>query len=256
MKKLTLILTLLSSFAGYNVIFLSKPVVYSPVPEILWWKFSDGSGSTVTATVGPNGACGIGSAAPTWIAGLNGGFALQFDGIDDTLSSASSVTYGVNIITVCCWLWWDAFANDDKLLMESSNPFNSNNGTYIIDPNNNGGLAVGSYELAIQDSLTAPGFYREQYFTRPSAAAWHHYCFVFDNSTTTGNIKVYVDAALTSTSIGISSKTGSNNFSAQILYLMSRGNSSLFGAGRLDDLRIYNRELSAGEVTAVKNNPQ
>ncbi len=48
----------------------------------------------------------------------------------------------------------------------------------------------------------------------------------------------------------LSSGTGAGNFANSTLYFMSRAGSSLFGAGSLDEVAIYNRALSAAEIAA------
>ena len=46
----------------------------------------------------------------------------------------------------------------------------------------------------------------------------------------------------------LNSGTGAGNFANSALYFMSRNASALFGKGSLDEVAIYNRALSAGEI--------
>ena len=48
----------------------------------------------------------------------------------------------------------------------------------------------------------------------------------------------------------MNSNTGAGNFANSTLYFMSRGASSRFGKGNLDEVAIYNRALTATEVAA------
>jgi hypothetical protein len=48
----------------------------------------------------------------------------------------------------------------------------------------------------------------------------------------------------------LNSGTGAGNFANSTLYFMSRNASSLFGKGNLDEVAIYNRALSAAEISA------
>jgi hypothetical protein len=77
---------------------------------------------------------------------------------------------------------------------------------------------------------------------------FHHYSLIFDNSTSAGDVYAYVDGVLQATTLDKDLKTASGNLGSYSWYLMSRAGTSLFGAGILDDVRIYNRALSADEV--------
>ena len=49
------------------------------------------------------------------------------------------------------------------------------------------------------------------------------------------------------------SGTGAGNFANSQLFFMSRNAAGLFGAGDLDEVAIYNRALSAAEVSTHRN---
>jgi uncharacterized protein len=222
----------------------------SPVPEILWWKFPNGSGSTATAAVGPD--CALGAAPPTWAAGYGTiPYSLDFDGSDDRAASASAVTYGSPEITIAMWLRWDAFSNNDDLALESSNNSNNNAYTFVLDPNSSSPAA---FVVAVKG---ATGTLAKS-FTRPTQGFWHHYAFAMSQSANTGagDLVIYVDGSAVSMNTDTNNKTGTSNFSTQTLYLMHRGTLSLFGDGAVDDLRIYSKLLSSTEVAQVYANPQ
>jgi F0F1-type ATP synthase membrane subunit c/vacuolar-type H+-ATPase subunit K len=69
------------------------------------------------------------------------------------------------------------------------------------------------------------------------------------NTTATASqqILVYVDGAAVSITKG-SSGTGAGNFANSTLNFMSRNGSSLFGAGTLDEVAIYNQALTATQI--------
>jgi hypothetical protein len=167
-----------------------------------------------------------------------------------TLSSTSNVSFGTNVITVCVWLWWDAFNQNDNLFNELSSNFNSNNNTFNVDPNSG---TNSKFAASIQG---VGGTYRSESITRPSAAAWHHYAFVLDNSTSAGAVKFYVDGVLTTPTVDTNTKNNSANFLTSTIYVMSRANTSLFAAGRLYSYRIYPGELTSGQVTTVMKDPK
>ena len=80
-------------------------------------------------------------------------------------------------------------------------------------------------------------------------AQWHHYAFVLDSSAAGGDQQItpYVDGQPVPYT-KLDSGTGAGNFANSTLYMMSRAGQSLFGAGDLDEVAIYNRALSASTV--------
>jgi PKD repeat protein len=207
-----------------------------------YYKLGEPSGPTITDSQGTSngtisgGTFGLPGAVaedPTTSIGFNG--SSDFGSIPLNLSST-------NKLTIEFWLKWNQYANDDSLAMEFTPNFNANTGGFLVDPNASQfggtfGIAVGGIEN--RNSI---------FFARPSAGVWHHYALVID--TTASSAKVitpYVDGQSVSFQQD-STGTGQGAFANSTLYLMSRGGGSLFGAGSLDQLAIYNQTLSAGEV--------
>jgi len=190
-----------------------------------------GQGNNGTLTNGPSRAIG------------KIGQALDFDGtsgyvVTPTISNLSS------IITVSFWLNWDIYVNDEDIAIESSVDSTANDNAILIDPNASAPAgSAGRFAFGIHT-----GDFRYESFVRPSAGMFHHYSLIFDNSTSAGDVYAYVDGVLQATTLDKDLKTASGNLGSYSWYLMSRAGTSLFGAGILDDVRIYNRALSADEV--------
>jgi len=177
------------------------------------------------------------------------GQGLKFDGVDDYINTASTVNFGgTKVVTVSFWMYKTAFTNTDLLTMELSSNYNDNDGTFFIDPNASGGY----FNVGLQDSASTNRF-RVERFTRPSTNNWHYYTIVFDNSTVTGDITSYVDGVPQAENLSTNNKDQSSNVKTDTLYFMSRGGTSLFNSGLLDEVRIYNRALSASEVKQLYN---
>jgi hypothetical protein len=89
-------------------------------------------------------------------------------------------------------------------------------------------------------------------YAQPSSGVWHHLATVYDKSQSgTNAILFYVDGALQTPSRQLYTATNTNYFGANPSYLFSRGGSQQFGSGEIDDLRIYNRALSASEIQQI-----
>jgi len=169
-----------------------------------------------------------------------------FDGTNDSVSAPINLS-GTNKATLSFWMKWNSFANDDKFGIEYTNNFNNKNG-FAVAPNSSNHSKFGVYASG------TGSIYNGGEFARPSAGVWHHYVVTFDRTTGTAmGVTAYVDGVGQSITQYNSSNLNSSNFDNASLYLMSRGNSSLFGSGNLDDVRIYNRAISASEIKRLYN---
>jgi YD repeat-containing protein len=218
-----------------------------------YWRLGDAGGSsTLVDSFGTSNATVNGSPTLGTAGALSGDAdtAASFDGLDDAATANLSLS-GTNKVTVEFWMKWNGFANDDDLAMEYTSNFNSVPGGFLIDPN--APQEEGKFGVAIGNGGTR----NNVFFTRPSAGVWHHYAFVMDSAAAAAEqIRPYVDGkavSFTKTASG----TGAGNFANSSLYFMSRGASSLFGAGSLDEVAIYTRALDAATVAAhYAGNPQ
>jgi hypothetical protein len=170
-----------------------------------------------------------------------------FNGTSDAGTTGAALALATTSqLSVCWWMLWDSFADDDDLAWESSANFNSNAGAILCDPNESGGH---NWSLAIRNAgATANNFFN---FTRPSAAVWHHYVVNIDlaawvtSGTAAGAItNVWVDGvAQTHDGTTQGSGAGAANFGAYTWYWMSRGAASLFGDGRMGEFLVYRNRL-------------
>lgn len=185
-------------------------------------------------------------AAPLKAGGRPGGFGYwQFDGTNDSGRTAAIDLSAVSTMTVAINFNWTTFANDNDLMLESSASASVNAGAISIMPN----LSAGTFRVLIGTSGAASNSVT---FTRPAAATWIHGVFCFDrNAGLQQVVAVYLDGVSQSLSTGAVDTTATGGFGNHIWNFMCRDNASLFGAGKFDDVRIYNRVLGAGEARAL-----
>lgn len=81
---------------------------------------------------------------------------------------------------------------------------------------------------------------------------WHHFVVTLDFSTTTDNLKLYIDGNLAYTQ----SETVSSNFSntGQTLKIGARSNTSNGFPGKLDEFILFTQAITAAEVTTLHQN--
>ncbi|HUN79482.1 MAG TPA: PKD domain-containing protein [Solirubrobacteraceae bacterium] len=169
--------------------------------------------------------------------------AIGFNGTSDSGAIPLNLS-GTSQLTVEFWLNWKQYANNDALAMEFTPNFNENSGGFLIDPN--AGEYGGTFGIGIGNSSDR----NSVFFARPSAGVWHHYAIVI-NTENPANTEItpYVDGQAVSYQQE-SANTGQGDFASSTLYLFSRDGSSLFGAGELDELAIYDQPLSAATIFA------
>jgi len=81
---------------------------------------------------------------------------------------------------------------------------------------------------------------------------WHHVAVTFPNAGTLGSLKFYVDGALDATTYASgSSSTALNTTATNVLIGNDLSGSGRFFSGQIDDVRIYNTNLSQGDIQAL-----
>lgn len=206
------------------------------------WLMQEASGTTMTATTGNDGTytasgrtpqtAGPGKAALPYAMGFNGS------------SGAASVThnFGSNRqVTFCCWTWWDTLTGNDDLMLEYAPPTSAG---VMVNPNGSGG----TFDVVEFNGTSSDRGWR---YSRSitTAAAWHHYAFTFDRGSS-WQVKVYVDGVLKSGTLATSGSWPGSDFSNSSLFLMSRGASTLFAAGRMCGVSVHHSILSGERIAA------
>ncbi len=214
----------------------------SPTPELLWYKLNEGTGTTAadSSTNANTGNLGTGA---TWGTGASGsGHCLIGDGTHRALVSGSNVAYGVNKISVCAWIYIVAYPGSGV--------------TEVLDSYNSIGLpSTVGFRVDIDNNLAiygriAGGFTQSYRLITPATGAWHHYAYLFDNSTSTSAITLYQDNVLQTGSTFFDA-TGTANFQTNLLSIGGIAGDLDDASVRVDDVRIYNRLITTGEIAQI-----
>jgi hypothetical protein len=203
-----------------------------------WWKL-DETGSTVTASdssgYGHNGTL-YNANPPQWTAGIVGGGALAFDGGNDYIIAngvaVNTTPGGKN--TVAFWMKWNGISNTMPFAWGSAGyDLYFYSGKFGVNTGNGDILGIPSAGLA---------------------NTWVHVAVVFPNAVPSqANTKIYINGmAQTLTGSG----AANNPTATSQVYLSGWGNGGNYWfGGTLDDVRIYNQELSASEIAVLATAP-
>lgn len=214
-----------------------------------YWKLDDGSGTSAT-DASTNANTGTLTSGPTWTTGQIGG-AVDFDGTDDYIAMGDPASGVLDIVdstnfTLSGWFNRDTFTTDDAIVSKRLGVASGNSGyiVYIDD-------ATDKLTFEVSDGTDE---YQLESVSTFTATGWHHYTIVWDDSGS-GQTKLYINGAseaatATGTFANVNSLANSVSFLAG-LYLDGVDTPTLPFDGKLDDIRVYSRALSAGEVAQL-----
>jgi hypothetical protein len=198
-----------------------------------WWRLDEGSGNNALDSSG-NGTTGALTNSPTWITGKRGG-ALTFASASSQYVDVGNNTH-TNLSTagtVMAWAkpgatqstWVGIVCNDDL--------DNDLNGYCLFIRGDSGhfGLHVAPAAGAYCEIQSAASYLDD---------AWHHVAMTWDAS----NYILYVDGKIVNSASGACT-AASGTYSLKI---GASGNLGQYFSGSVDDVRIFNRALSASEV--------
>jgi Concanavalin A-like lectin/glucanases superfamily/Fibronectin type III domain len=211
----------------------------SPGPSaglVAAYKFDEGSGTTVTDASGL-GNHGTISGATRTTSGRYGR-ALVFDGVNDwvTIPDASSLDLTTGM-TLEAWVYPTTTPTGWRAVLVKEG---SNSAPYYLYANSDAGPPAAGGLIG--------GAYHDVYGgTRLVANTWAHLAATYDGTTE----RLYVNGV----QVASRAQTGAIGTSTGALRL---GGNSVWGEyfkGRIDEVRVYNRGLTAGEIQTDMNTP-
>jgi len=244
--KLGFILTLLFIFMPTHIAnagIIGKPP--TNLGLVGYWSMNEGTGSYAGDASG-NKNTGTLTGGPTWVDGKRGK-ALNFDGVDDYVNagSAASVT-DLPAITVSAWIFPRIAGenNRGRIVCKATDCTSVlNNGWYFGIAGSNLGL-----QFAVDYSTN---------FNWPSVdnvislGKWQHVAVTWNGNTSVANAQIYVNGVAVSRSGGSDGSDTRTSDSGKSLIIGECASSTCAFNGLIDEVRIYNRALSAAEIQAL-----
>lgn len=172
------------------------------------------------------------------------GQALKFDGSSsyvDTTNNANvtpSTPFSLSI-------WAKKTGNADAELIETGNNDSPYDGVWF----EYGGSGANDNKIRFALSDTTSHVWQIDAISATASGAWHHIVAAYDGSNTIGGLHIYVDGSLMASSV--SGNTGplvTIGNRPWVIGTVQSSNKVFFFPGSLDDVRVYNRALSAQEV--------
>ncbi len=220
-----------------------------------YWSFEDGSGSKVTDFSG-YGNTGIAYGTETWVDGRVGK-AMYFNGTNGRILVGDTSTFKFlhGALDTSSFQWtmsyWIKRDNPLSEIMPIGNNDSSSSAvgvTTYINPDRQLYLAITNGNTG--QSVIA-GYATGAYY--PNDTSWHLVTITYDQALGSANAKFYVDGSFVG-SLNKNANTPSTGNQSEIFRIGSAvfgGTGSYFVDGAMDEVRIYNRALSASEITSL-----
>lgn len=235
--------------AGNTPSSLSKPP--NNLGLVGYWSFNDAT-STVATDFSGNGNTGSVSGA-TWTNGKRGK-ALQFDGVNDQVNAGSGAILD-NLtaanVTVCAWVNPSSTQPDDDVRIVSKTNGSAFDSGWTFQFTNTAGASA-PYTFQWRTRWTGggtPG--RWQSSSAVMTAAWQHMCVTYNGSSSTNDPVIYRNGssiAITET-VPPDGSLVSDASDSLLIGDVADGNRAFSGA--IDEVRVYNRIVGAGEIAAL-----
>jgi hypothetical protein len=203
---------------------------------ITWYKF-DQTGGTAVADSSGDFNHGTMNGGAAWTTG-NVGNAADLNGTNGYIALPSGIVSGTDTITIAAWVNLDRVNNWTRIF-----DFGSGTSTNMFLTPRNG--ANGKIRFAIKNNGSS-----EQIIDGQSAllaGGWHHVAVTLNGSTGT----LYVDGTQVGSNTSMTIKPSDLGPTTQNWIGRSQYTSDPYLDGRVDDFRIYNQALSAGEIAAL-----
>jgi len=219
-------ITVPSLAQSYTAAYTTAPP--PPTGLVAAWGFNEGTGTT-TADDSSNGNAGTLVNGPTWTTGHTGG-AILFDGVDDRVRVADSSSLDLtSAATFEAWVYPTSAPSGWRTILQKETDayFFTASSDQASHP-----AAGGTFNGACCTSAYAT--------SALAANTWTHVAATYDGS----QLRFFLNGAQVASVL----VTGSYQVNSNPLWI---GGNAVYGEhfqGKLDDVRIYNRALSATEI--------
>lgn len=199
------------------------------------WTFDENTGTNAANAVGAQ--AGTLTNGATWAPGIYGS-AVDLDGSNDYVALGTMDVSGA-ASSIFLWLRADALTGNDIRFLAKANGSGEANHWWMLSTVD-GILARARLKTGGTTNTVAGNFASPKQLTTEK---WQHIGFTYDGT----NFKVYLDGV----EVGNLPKTGALSTDNTVAAAIGRNGSDTAGGyfnGKIDDVRIYNRALTATEV--------
>lgn len=233
--------------AKFGSVSGSSQGTVTPIQNLVgWWQFDDGVGTSAIDSSG-NGDTATLFGGMGWVAGESGD-AVTANGTTQYVSIPAIDLSATQAVTWTAWVN-RSYGSGSGSLMEATSNFNTSTTGFGFFPDDSADCGLANTMMTGVDGNVG---YTLNCYAQPTSGVWHHLAAVYDKSLAgTSAISLYIDGVLQAPVRQLSTATNTNGFGNDSIYLFSRGGTSTFTAGKMDDLRLYNAALTAAQIQQI-----
>jgi hypothetical protein len=214
--------------------------VSGPSGLVGWWKFDEGNGTTAADSSGNGDTVSLVNGV-SWVTGKIGD-AISANGTNQYGTVPAINLSGTSTVTVAFWANRTYSTTIESVMLENTTNYNLSTTGFGLFPDDTGCKGI---QAAVHGNVG----YSVNCYAQPSSGVWHHLAIIYDKTqAANAQTALYIDGVLQTPTSHLNTAQNTNGFGNNPLYLFSRAGSQFFNGGEMDDLRIYNRALSAGEI--------
>ncbi len=191
---------------------------------------------------GNTGALGASPTTPGWLVGAKIGNGLFFDGADDIVNCGSGANLD-NLAALTASAWINAGSMGEgvlgRILDKTATTFKWRVNT------------AGTNQIGFAVDYATTNLERVSATNAITTGSWYHVLVTWTGSATATNAKIYVNGVEVAYATTINGSGARVDDSAGSLCIGNDNLTNRTFAGYLDDVRVYNRVLTAAEITAV-----
>ena len=204
-----------------------------------WWQMDEGSGTTVTDSSAYDRLSNV-SGTPAWVPGSRGS-ALHFDGTNDWITAPDADSLDLSgSITIAAWIRPEQYATQDlvtKAIKDSTNGFQLSLATTKSD------ASTRRVFFRLNEATNGDTYRINSTTEYPIDGTWVHVAATYDGTT----MSLYYNGTLQSSMLF----EGPIATNAIDLGIGAQSDGVRQFMGTLDDVRVYARALSPGEIAAL-----
>jgi len=229
---------------------------------ISWWEFDEGSGNVAYDSTGKNDGSVY---EANWTSGRIGG-AVDFDGIDDYISVSDDDSLDISgEITISAWVKLNDNVSNQTVVGKVSNGGGYYGGGYDLVFSSGTGYSDATFRLVFKKADGTAGTASGNYGTNTNwdrvvstknnwkMDIWYHIAGTWDGTTNPESMRIYINGVPNATYTANQEEMLTNIHSLQIGRTLYTSPLNHFN-GVIDDVRIYDRSLSAEEIEQLYEN--
>ncbi|MDH4240880.1 MAG: LamG domain-containing protein, partial [Phycisphaerae bacterium] len=237
-------------------LFLSSTAKAADPDLLVWYKFDETAGNTAKDSSN-FGNDGVLMGDPQWTALGQLGGALDFDGAGDYVEDADGENYlnGLSALTVSAWIKSRSASTDRGFLIGMQPDDGDTSITMRYDSAGATGGGTNVLKMAVSTTGDAGDGQQLESSNNSQTTDWCHVCMTWAEDT---QIKFYINGVLDTPTAFQALPVTTGTTSQNTTFIVGRGGKDNTVAtegwdGLIDDVRIYKRVLTQGEIEDVRD---